>query len=106
MIRLLIIFLCFSFFACQNNSQTAARETRLGKIAFEVKGSPEALPHFERGVAALHNFWYPEALEAFQQARAIDPDFAMAYWGEAMSYNRTFWQVQDKEAARKVLQEL
>lgn len=106
MIRLLIIFLCFSFFACQNNSQTAAPETRLGKIAFEVKGSPEALPHFERGVAALHNFWYPEALEAFQQARAIDPDFAMAYWGEAMSYNRTFWQVQDKEAARKVLQEL
>jgi tetratricopeptide (TPR) repeat protein len=101
------IFCSLLIFACQAPEQSdSGDDASLGKIAFEVKGSPEAMPHFERGVAALHNFWYPEALEAFQKARELDPDFAMAHWGEAMSYNRTFWQIQDKEAAQQTLQSL
>jgi tetratricopeptide (TPR) repeat protein len=101
-----LFFLSFFIFACQPAQKQAEPSSELGKISFEVEGSTEAMPHFERGVAALHNFWYPEALEAFQKAREIDPDFVMAHWGEAMSHNRTFWQVQDREAALAVLQEL
>ncbi|WPP52835.1 tetratricopeptide repeat protein [Catalinimonas niigatensis] len=103
---------CLSFlfvFACQPAEQEKSAEaatSTLGKISFEVKGSEEAMPHFMRGVAALHNFWYPEALEAFQKAREVDTAFVMAYWGEAMSHNRTFWQNQNKEAALEVLNEL
>ena len=104
---LLIFFCCLLMVACQSPQTTQESESSsLGKIEFPVEGSPEAKPHFMRGVAALHNFWYPEALEAFQKAREVDPDFAMAYWGEAMSHNRTFWQVQDKEAALEVLNQL
>jgi hypothetical protein len=107
--RLYLSFFCFLLMlACQSPKSPEASDptSSLGKIDFSVEGSPEAIPHFERGVAALHNFWYPEALEAFQKAKETDPDFAMAYWGEAMSHNRTFWQVQDEEAALEVLNQL
>ena len=79
----------------------------LGTIQFPTSGSPEAQAHFIRGVSALHSFWYEEAAEAFQMAYQTDPDFAMAYWGEAMSYNHPLWgDDQDIAAARKALREL
>ncbi len=113
MCRLLsCLFLWVFLFSCQpagqdkQASETNAARSTLGKIDFEVAGSEEAMPHFMRGIAALHSFWYPEALEAFQKTREIDPAFAMAYWGEAMAYNRTFWQIQDKEQALEVLNAL
>src|SRR6266851_1735881 len=58
---------------------------------------------FERGLAALHQFEYEDANEAFQQAQRVDPGFAMAYWGEAMTYNQTLWRNEDVAAARRVL---
>ncbi|MGH9766018.1 MAG: hypothetical protein ACREAB_01185 [Blastocatellia bacterium] len=80
-----------------------AQTTRLGRIDFPASGSREAHEHFLRGVAALHSFWYEEALEAFQAATKADPDFAMGYWGEAMTYNHPIWLQQDTEAGRKAL---
>jgi tetratricopeptide (TPR) repeat protein len=59
---------------------------------------------FLRGVTALHNFQYEDAVEAFQEAQRIDADSAMAYWGEAMACNQTLWLNQDLERARQVLQ--
>ena len=35
-----------------------------------------------------------------------DPAFALAYWGEAMSFNHPLWAQQDLPAARKVLERL
>jgi tetratricopeptide (TPR) repeat protein len=61
---------------------------------------------FERGLVALHQFEYEEANEAFRQARQIDPGFAMAYWGEAMTYNQTLWRNENVAAARQVLARL
>src|SRR5262245_35411284 len=80
-----------------------AQTTQLGRIDFPTSGSHEAQEHFLRGVAALHSFWYEEALEAFQAATKTDPDFAMGYWGEAMTYNHPIWAQQDAEAGRKAL---
>ena len=86
---------------------SAQEDLDLGTIQFATSGSPEAHAHFMRGVAALHSFWYEEAAEAFQMAYQTDPDFAMAYWGEAMSYNHPLWgDEQDIAAARKALREL
>ena len=40
---------------------------------------------FDRAVALLHNFFYPETVKAFQAIIKEDPDCAIAYWGLAMS---------------------
>jgi tetratricopeptide (TPR) repeat protein len=75
----------------------------LGRIDFPTSGSRAAQEHFLRGVAALHSFWYEEALEAFQAATKVEPAFALGYWGEAMAHNHPLWNEQDAEAARKSL---
>ncbi len=84
-------------------SSVFSQTTRLGRIDFPTSGGREAQEHFLRGVAALHSFWYEEALDAFQAATKADPDFAMGYWGEAMTYNHPIWLQQDTEAGRKAL---
>jgi tetratricopeptide (TPR) repeat protein len=83
-----------------------ASETRMGTISFPNSGKAEAQESFIRGVLALHNFWFQEAEEAFKKAQAIDPGFALAYWGEAMSYNHPLWAEQDMAAAHAALQKL
>lgn len=65
--------------------------------------SREAQDAFRRGLTALHNFQYEDAVEAFREAQGIDPSFALAYWGEAMAWNQTLWLNQDAEVARRAL---
>ena len=65
--------------------------------------SPEARKDFDKGLLLLHNFEYPDAAELFRSAQEKDPRFALAYWGEAMSFNHPIWLSQDTEAARDVL---
>jgi tetratricopeptide (TPR) repeat protein len=75
----------------------------LTPLRFPTSGSPAAQPSFLRGVTALHNFEYDDAVEAFREAQRLDRDFAMAYWGEAMACNQTLWRNQDADAARESL---
>ena len=79
------------------------QNAQLGSVQFPTSGSPQAQAAFLRGVAAMHSFWYEEALEAFQEATRLDPNFAMGHWGEAMTYNHPIWQQQDAEPARRAL---
>ncbi len=83
-----------------------AQESQLGKVEFQTSGSPKAQAHFLRGVAALHSFWFEEALEAFQESTKIEPDFMMGYWGEAMSHNHPLWSEQDTQAGRDVIRKI
>jgi tetratricopeptide (TPR) repeat protein len=80
-----------------------AQESKLGRVEFPTSGSPQAQAHFLRGLAALHSFWYEEALEAFRESTKVEPDFAMGYWGEAMAHNHPLWSEQDITAGREVL---
>ncbi|MGH9967303.1 MAG: tetratricopeptide repeat protein [Pyrinomonadaceae bacterium] len=80
-----------------------AQSSQLGKVDFPTSGSDKAQAHFLRGLAALHSFWYEEALEAFREATRIEPDFMMGFWGEAMTYNHPLWSEQDTAAAREVI---
>ncbi|HEY3132654.1 MAG TPA: hypothetical protein VGL91_24605 [Acidobacteriota bacterium] len=80
-----------------------AQQAGLGKINFPTSGSAQAQVHFLRGVAALHSFWFEEALDAFRDSTRVDPDFMMGYWGEAMANNHPLWSEQDTAAGRKVI---
>jgi tetratricopeptide (TPR) repeat protein len=106
------------FVSCQQHTQTTplavgpaqtptnsgpVEPLRLGTVDFPTSGSPAAQPHFLYGVAAMHSFWYEEALEAFARAAALDPKFAMAHWGEAMCYHRSYRPGSDYNAGRKAL---
>ena len=84
----------------------ASADDRLGRISFPNSGSAAAQPHFIRGVLLLHSFEFDDAAEAFREARRVDPGFALAYWGEALTHNHPLWRYQDREAALKVLAEL
>lgn len=81
-------------------------EPALGKIYFPTSANQVAKAHFVNGVLFLHNFEYERARNAFQQAENADPAFALAYWGEAMTYNYPIWNEQDLTEARKVLAKL
>ncbi len=81
----------------------SAQESQLGRVEFPTSGSPQAQAHFLRGLAALHSFWYEEAVEAFRESTKVDPDFMMGYWGEAMTHNHPLWSEQDLTAARLVV---
>ena len=96
----LLLLLCFVVLPAK------AQVTGLGSTAFENSGAEGAQDMFSRGILLLHSFEYEDAREAFSEARRIDPDFAMAYWGEAMAYNHPIWMQQSTEKARDVLREL
>lgn len=88
-------------------SAVAGAAEPLGRIDFPTSArSSEAQEHFERGVLWLHSFEYSDAREEFRRAREIEPGFAMASWGEAMTHNHPIWVRVDLEAGRWALERL
>ena len=87
-------------------STSPAREVLLGRIDFPTSGTPDAQDAFIRGVLYLHSFEYAPAAVAFREAQTIEPRFAMAYWGEAMTNHHSLWRVQHVEAAQAILNKL
>ena len=77
-----------------------------GSTDFHASGDPEAHALFIRGLVMLHNFEYEDAREVFRQVRGLDPDFVMAYWGEALTHEHPLWNEQNLAAARAVLNQL
>lgn len=83
-----------------------AQDYKLGKINFNATGDEVAQPYFEKGMLLLHNFEYTDAAQEFEMAQLLDPNFVMAYWGEAMCNNQPLWFQQDLEKGRGVLYKL
>ena len=79
-------------------------EEKLGIIDFPNSGNAAAQEPFLRGVLLLHNFEYGDAAAAFREAQNADPDFALAYWGEALSHYRPVWGREDREKGRSALE--
>jgi len=76
----------------------------LGSIDFPTSTrSQAAQAAFDRGTLLLHLFEYANAAAAFREAQRLDPGYAMAYWGEAMSYNHGIWNQLDETAGRAAL---
>ena len=75
----------------------------LGILDFPNSGDATAQDAFSRGVMLLHSFEFDDSRNAFVEAQAIDPGFAMAIWGEAMTLNHPLWFQQDRDEALAVL---
>jgi hypothetical protein len=64
---------------------TAAGAQDLGRVHFETSCTPQAQEKFDRGLAMVHSFFYPNSVQTFTEAAAADPQCAIAYWGIAIS---------------------
>jgi tetratricopeptide (TPR) repeat protein len=91
-------FLCLLWLLC-GSSPTSSQ-------TLPSSASAEAQTAFTEGLRALHLFEYEDANQAFRRAERVDPGFALAYWGEAMTYNQTLWRKEDPAAARSALARL
>jgi tetratricopeptide (TPR) repeat protein len=78
----------------------------LGVLDFPNSGDAAAQDAFSRGVMLLHSFEFDDARSAFLEAQAIDPGFAMAIWGEALTENHPLWAYQRQEEALTILAKL
>ncbi len=56
-----------------------------GRVLFQTSCTPEAQKQFERGLAQLHSFFFPETAKTFSGIPQIDSTCAIAYWGIAIS---------------------
>ena len=57
----------------------------LGRVVFQTSCTPQAQAQFERALAMLHSFFFPETIKAFSAVAETDPNCAIAYWGIAVS---------------------
>ncbi len=90
----------------EHHAELHSVEGPVGVVHFANSGAQRAQPAFQRGLALLHDFEYSAARSEFQQAEALDPSFAMAIWGEALTYNHTLWHEQDTAAAQAAMAKL
>ena len=84
----------------------SAELTGLGTVTFPTSASGPAQDHFLRGVTIMHSFGWKEARSEFQAAQRLDPDFALAYWGESLCYNHPLISEWDPETPKAVLKRL
>jgi tetratricopeptide (TPR) repeat protein len=70
--------------ACASVTTAGAQE--FGRVHFETSCTPQAQEKFDRGLAMVHSFVYPDSVQAFSEAAAADPQCAIAYWGAAISH--------------------
>ena len=94
------------FAAFPLTAQTPPPKPRLGSIVFPTSASPAAEEAFLEGVLYLHSFEYESAERAFRRAQQLEPGFAMAHWGEAMTYTHPVWNQQDLSSGRSALERL
>ena len=106
---------CISLLSVNVNAQGEhSAAEHFGTVHLATSCSADVQPQFDRAVAMLHSFFFPETVKAFTAVAAADPTCAMAYWGIAMSQRpnplvppfskeqlRAGWQAIEKARAAK-----
>ena len=100
-IPVLLATLCLSA-----GSAVPAELAGLGSITFPTSATGPAQDRFLQGVTILHSFGWKQARAEFQAAQELDPDFAMAYWGESLCYNHPLISEWDRETPQTILRRL
>jgi len=68
------------------DAPVAPRLQNLGTLHHPVTTDVEGTqPFFDQGLRLTYAFNHAEAIRAFREASRLDPDCAMAYWGEALA---------------------
>src|SRR5216684_8537161 len=80
-----VVALFFAAGAWGADDEAKARGEKLGRVLFKTSCSPEAQKQFERALAMLHSFFFPETIKTFSSIPETDPSCAIAYWGIAIS---------------------
>ena len=76
----------FASVAFAHGDDTAQRtRSKLGRVLFNTSCTPQAQQQFDRALAMLHSFYFPETVKAFNAIPETDPTCAIAYWGIAIS---------------------
>ena len=96
--HMILLAAAFAFPAAQ-----AADTEAIGTFDFPSSASPEAQQHFTRGVGFLHSFGMTQAREEFLKAQELDPDFALAYWGETFTYQHPFFGPLDERPGKALM---
>jgi hypothetical protein len=84
----LAVFVTLSALCCVSAAKAqekVAQAEQLGTVHFSVSCSGAAQQQFDRAVALLHSFFFPETVKAFTAVTDSEPTCAMGYWGLAMS---------------------
>ena len=71
--------------ALAHGDDPKTKKEKLGTVLFKTSCSPQAQKEFERALALLHSFDFPETIKAFSAIPQTDPSCAIAYWGLAVS---------------------
>ncbi len=106
MMRAILVLATFGALPAMAAETAPAHLAGLGSITFPTSATGAAQEHFLRGVTILHSFGWKQARVEFQAAQELDPDFALAYWGESLCYNHPLIAEQDRETPQAVLQRL
>jgi len=105
-----LVFVALCALVCEARAHGDALDQAapaLGHLSFPTSThSSAAQEAFEQGLLWLHLFEYEHAAAEFQNAEKLDPEFAMAYWGEAMTHTHPIWNEDDREAAQAALAKL
>ncbi len=86
----------------QHEQHAGLSPNQVGNVNFEISCNPGVRSDFNRGVALLHSFWFPEAIATFEGVLAKDPSCAVAHWGIALSqWGNPFGGVRTAEAIER-----
>src|SRR5947208_1146989 len=69
-----------------SDGHLAPRLKNLGDLhSIVTTKSQDAQGYFDQGLTLVYGFNHAEALRSFREAARLDPDCAMAYWGQALA---------------------
>ena len=73
--------------SCMSGSALAAQGPHddIGHVHFPISCTPAAQEQFEHALALLHNFVFPQDVQAFADVAKTDTTCGIAYWGVAIS---------------------
>ena len=97
--RFVICILFLATISCTKKAEEPPKEetkTSDGRLAPRLKNigdlqapistkSKDAQAYFNQGLTLVYGFNHAEALRSFKEVARLDPDCAMAYWGQALA---------------------
>ena len=94
--------------SCDVQPEQAAEPSNavLGQLGGGFTLNPAVQDKFDEGLLLLHNFEYDDALNAFEEASAMDSSEIMTLWGEAMCHYKALWRLQNTDDGKAVLARL